>query len=103
MMILTKNKDNKISKLTAIQIGESKYFSDRIEEYKNKCQKKGVDFEWYFYPGDMSTEELKQEVIDLLPFVDRLVFFPIYIRHINMSEIADLIADYWCETATVLD
>jgi hypothetical protein len=35
--------------------------------------------------------------------VDRLVFFPVYIRHINMGEIADLIADYWCEAATVLD
>ena len=101
-MILTKNKDNKFSKLTAIQIGESKYFSDRIEEYKIKCQKKDIDFEWYFYPGDMTMGELKQEVIDLLPFVDRLIFFPVYIRHINMSEIENLIAEFEVEDSSCL-
>ena len=102
-MILTKNKNNKIKKLTAIQVGESKYFSNRIEEYKIKCQQKNIEFEWYFYPGDISTEELKQEVIDLLPFVDRLIFFPIYMRHIDITKIEELIGDYEVESASCLD
>lgn len=102
-MILTKNRNNKFSKLTAIQVGESKYLSKRIEKYKIKCQQKNIDFEWYFYPEDISTEELKQEVIDLLPFVDRLLFFPIYMPHIDITKFEDLIGDYEVESASCLD
>ena len=103
-MIILKTKKDKtdFTKLTIIQIiGENDY-NDLIEKYKDKCYKKNVDFEWYIYPKDITTEELKQEIIDLLPFMDRLIFFPPYIGWVN-NEIRELFAGFEAETSSRLD
>ena len=103
MIILKTKKDKKdFTKLTVVQIIGENDCDNLIEEYKNKCYKKNIDFEWYVYPKDITTEELKQEIIDLLPFMDRMMFFPIYIGWVK-NEIQELFAGFEAETSSVLD
>ena len=73
-----------------------------IEKCRDKCYKKNFDFEWYVYPKDITTKELKQEIIDLLPFMDRMMFFPIYIGWVY-NEIQELFAGFEAEISSVLD
>ena len=103
-MIILKTKKDKtdFTKLTAIQvIGENDYDS-LIEKYRDKCYRKNIIFEWYVYPKDITTDELKQEIIDLLPFMDRMIFFPIYVGWVN-NEIQELFAGFEAETSSRLD
>ena len=104
MMIILKTKKDKtdFTKLTAIQVIGENYYDGLIEKYRDKCYKKNIDFEWYVYPKDITTEELKQEIIDLLPFMDRLIFFPPYIGWVN-NEIRELFAGFEAETSSRLD
>ena len=103
MIILKTKKDKKdFTKLTVIQVVGENSCDNLIEKYKNKCQKKNIDFEWYVYPEDITTEELIQEIIDLLPFIDRMMFFPIYVDWVN-NEIQELFAGFEAETSSVLD
>ena len=103
MIILKTKKDKKdFTKLTVIQVIGENNNDNLIEKYKDKCYKKNIDFEWYVYPKDISIEELKQEIIDLLPFMDRMIFFPIYIGWVN-NEIQELFAGFEAEISSVLD
>ena len=71
MMIILKTKKDKkdFTKLTVVQVVGENNYDNLIEKYKDKCYKKNIDFEWYVYPKDITTKELKQEIIDLLPFI----------------------------------
>lgn len=82
-------------------VGENNY-DNLIEKYKNKCYKKNIDFEWYVYPKDITTEELKQEIIDLLPFMDRMMFFSACADYVG-KEVQELFAGFETETSSVLD
>ena len=103
MIILKTKKDKKdFTKLTIIQVVGENNCDNLIEKYKNKCCKKNIDFEWYIYSKDITTEELKQEIIDLLPFIDRMMFFPIYVGWVS-NEIQELFAGFEAETSSMLD
>ena len=103
MIILKTKKDKKdFTKLTVIQVVGENNNDNLIEKYRNKCYKKNIDFEWYVYSKEIATEELKQEIIDLLPFMDRMIFFPIYIGQVD-NEIQELFAGFEAETSSVLD
>lgn len=103
MIILKTKKDKKdFTKLTVVQVVGENNCDNLIEKYKDKCYKKNIDFEWYVYPKDITTEELKQEIIDLLPFMDRMMFFPICVGQVN-NEIQELFAGFEAETSSVLD
>lgn len=103
MIILKTKKDKKdFTKLTVVQVVSKNNSDNLIEKCRDKCYKKNIDFEWYVYPEDITTEELKQEIIDLLPFMDRMMFFPIYVDWVN-NEIQELFAGFEAEISSVLD
>lgn len=108
MMIILKTKKDKkdFTKLTVIQmIGENNndnLIEKYIEKYRDKCCKKNINFEWYVYPKNITTKELKQEIIDLLPFIDRMIFFSACVDYVS-NEIQELFAGFEAETSSVLD
>ena len=85
MIILKTKKDKKdFTKLTVVQVIGENNCDNLIEKYKDKSYKKNIDFEWYVYPKDISIEELKQEIIDLLPFME-IMRFKNYLRALRLK------------------
>lgn len=78
--------DNKPT-LAVIQIGNNEASTRYIRNKKKDCEEVGINFEWYYYPEDISTIELKIEITDLLPYVDGLIVQMPLPEHIDIEVI----------------
>ena len=59
--------------LAVIQIGNVEASTRYIRNKKKDCEEVGINFEWYYYPEEITTEELVCEIKDLAPYVDGLI------------------------------
>jgi methylenetetrahydrofolate dehydrogenase (NADP+)/methenyltetrahydrofolate cyclohydrolase len=59
--------------LAVIQVGNNEASNRYIRNKKKDCEEVGINFEWYYYPEDIDTENLVIEIKDLMPYVDGLI------------------------------
>jgi methylenetetrahydrofolate dehydrogenase (NADP+)/methenyltetrahydrofolate cyclohydrolase len=59
--------------LAVFQIGNVEASTRYIRNKKKDCEEVGINFEWYYYPEEITTEELVQEIKDMNDFVDGLI------------------------------
>ncbi len=95
-MILTENvKDYCLKRQTAIKEAITAYQptlavlqagdagTAELTQLKEECEKYGVKFEWYYYEEDISTLDLKLEIIDLNNHIDGMVIQMPLPQHID--------------------
>lgn len=59
--------------LAVFQIGNVEASTRYIRNKKKDCEEVGINFEWYYYPEEITTEELVCEIKDMTPYVDGLI------------------------------
>ena len=59
--------------LAVFQIGDVEASTRYIRNKKKDCEEVGINFEWYYYPVEITTEELVQEIKDMNDYVDGLI------------------------------
>ena len=59
--------------LAVFQIGNNEASTRYIRNKKKDCEEVGINFEWYYYPVEITTEELVQEIKDMNDYVDGLI------------------------------
>ena len=59
--------------LAVFQIGDVEASTRYIRNKKKDCEEVGINFEWYYYPVEITTEELVQEIKDMNGYVDGLI------------------------------
>ncbi len=69
-----------------IQVGENEDVNAEIADFKEECEIDGIVFSWYFFPEDISTEELIFELEELAPFEDGLMLVSPKESLINVDE-----------------
>lgn len=79
--------DTKKPTLAVIQVGNNEASNRYIKNKKKDCEEVGIVFEWYLYPEDITTDDLKVEIIDLLPYVDGLIVQMPLPKHIDVEVI----------------
>ena len=73
--------------LAVIQVGNNEASNRYIKNKKKDCEEVGIQFQWYYFPEDISTIELKTEIVDLLPYVDGLIVQMPLPEHIDVEVI----------------
>ena len=73
--------------LAVFQIGNVEASTRYIRNKKKDCEEVGIDFEWYYYPEEITTEELVQEIKDMTPYVDGLIVQMPLPDHIDVNAI----------------
>lgn len=74
-------------RLAVIQVGSVEASTRYIKNKKKDCEEVGISFEWYFYPEEISTEELACEIKDLEPHVNGLIVQMPLPGHIDLEAI----------------
>lgn len=59
--------------LAVIQVGNNEASNRYIKNKKKDCEEVGIDCQWYYYPEEITTEQLIMEIKDLQDFVDGLI------------------------------
>lgn len=59
--------------LAVFQVGNVEASTRYIRNKKKDCEEVGINFEWYYYPEEITTEELVCEVKSIAPYVDGLI------------------------------
>lgn len=59
--------------LAVFQVGDVEASTRYIRNKKKDCEEVGIIFEWYYYPVEITTEELVQEIKDMNDYVDGLI------------------------------
>lgn len=59
--------------LAVFQIGNVEASTRYIRNKKKDCEEIGINFEWYYYPEEITTKELVCEIKDITPYVDSLI------------------------------
>lgn len=59
--------------LAVFQVGNVEASTRYIRNKKKDCEEVGINFEWYYYPEEITTEELVCEIKDMTPYVDGLI------------------------------
>lgn len=73
--------------LAVFQIGNVEASTRYIRNKKKDCEEVGIDFEWYYYPEEITTKELVQEIKDMNDFVDGLIVQMPLPDHIDVTAI----------------
>jgi methylenetetrahydrofolate dehydrogenase (NADP+)/methenyltetrahydrofolate cyclohydrolase len=73
--------------LAVFQIGNVEASTRYIRNKKKDCEEVGIDFEWYYYPEEITTKELVQEIKDMNDFVDGLIVQMPLPDHIDVNAI----------------
>lgn len=69
--------------LAVFQIGDVEASTRYIRNKKKDCEEVGINFEWYYYPVEITTEELVQEIKDMNDYVDGLIVQMPFPDHID--------------------
>ena len=87
--IITKDFSNVVKKptLAVFQIGDVEASTRYIRNKKKDCEEVGINFEWYYYPVEITTEELVQEIKDMNDYVDGLIVQMPLPDHIDLTAI----------------
>ena len=59
--------------LAVFQVGNVEASTRYIRNKKKDCEEVGIKFEWYYFPEEITTEGLVQEIKDLNDYVDGLI------------------------------
>ena len=59
--------------LAVFQIGDVEASTRYIRNKKKDCEEVGIEFEWYYFPEEITTEELIFEINETQQFVDGLI------------------------------
>ena len=73
--------------LAVFQIGNIEASTRYIRNKKKDCEEVGIIFEWYYYPEEITTKELVQEIKDMTPYVDGLIVQMPLPDHIDVAAI----------------
>ena len=73
--------------LAVLQIGDVEASTRYIRNKKKDCEEVGINFEWYYYPVGITTEDLVQEIKDLNDYVDGLIVQMPLPDHIDQTAI----------------
>lgn len=76
--------------LAVLQAGDTG--TAELSQLKEECENNGINFEWYYYEEDISTAELRLEIIDLHEHVDGIMVHKSLPKHINNEVIKIAIA-----------
>jgi methylenetetrahydrofolate dehydrogenase (NADP+)/methenyltetrahydrofolate cyclohydrolase len=60
-------------RLAVFQVGNVEASTRYIRNKKKDCEEVGITFEWYYFPEEITTEELVCEIKDMTPYVDGLI------------------------------
>ena len=73
--------------LAVFQVGDMEASTTYIKNKKKDCEEVGIDFEWYYFEEDITTEELKIEIEDMMDYVDGLIIQMPLPDHIDVKVI----------------
>ena len=73
--------------LAVFQIGNVEASTRYIRNKKKDCEEVGINFEWYYYPEEITTKELVQEIKDMNDYVDGLIVQMPLPDHIDVTAI----------------
>ena len=59
--------------LAIIEVGEDQASQIYLANKQKVCEEVGINFEWYYYPEEITTKELIQEIKDMNDYVDGLI------------------------------
>lgn len=85
-------KFGKAPKLCVFQVGDNEASVRYIKNKKKDCEEVGIDFEWYWYPEEITTHELKTEITDMLGYCDGLIVQMPLPAHIDVEVIKNAIS-----------
>ena len=77
--------------LAVIQVGNVEASTRYIRNKKKDCEEVGINFEWYYYPEEITTEELVCEIKDIIDYVDGLIVQMPLPEHILIYDIQEAI------------
>lgn len=78
--------------LAVVQVGNNEASNRYIKHKKKDCEEVGIKFEWYWFPEDITTEELIAEIGALQPHVSGLIVQMPLPQHIDETAIKMAIA-----------
>lgn len=70
-----------------VQVGENEASNRYIRNKKKDCEEVGIKCEWYWYPEDITEDELLAEIGDLQPYVDALMVQMPLPQHISVEKV----------------
>ena len=73
--------------LAVFQVGDVEASTRYIRNKKKDCEEVGINFEWYYYPEEITTKELIQEIKDMNDYVDGLIVQMPLPDHIDLTAI----------------
>ncbi len=74
-------------RLAVFQIGDVEASTRYIKNKKKDCEEVGIEFEWYYYPIEITTTELVTEIKDMVDYVDGLIVQMPLPDHIDLTAI----------------
>ena len=74
-------------RLAVFQIGNVEASTRYIKNKKKDCEEVGIEFEWYYYPEEITTNELVCEIKDMTDHVDGLIVQMPLPDHIDVEAI----------------
>lgn len=78
-------------KIAVVQVGNNEASNRYIRNKKKDCEEVGIDCEWYYYPEEITTDDLIFEIADLLPYVDGMIVQLPLPEHIDFDVIKSAI------------
>ena len=73
--------------LAVFQIGNVEASNRYIKHKKADCEEVGINFEWYYYPEEITTKELICEIKDMLDYTDGLIVQMPVPEHIDIEAV----------------
>ncbi len=73
--------------LAVIQVGDDEASNRYIKHKRSDCEEVGITFEWYHFDNTITTEQLIQEITDLLPYVDAMLVQMPLPQHIDATAV----------------
>lgn len=77
--------------LAVFQVGNNEASTRYIRNKKKDCEEVGINFEWYYYPEEITTNDLIQEIKDMNDYVDGLIVQMPLPDHIDVAAIKQAI------------
>lgn len=73
-------------------MGENEASNRYVKNKKKDCEEVGIDCQWYWYPEDISEDELIAEIADLQPYIDGLMVQMPLPQHISAERVKTAIS-----------
>ena len=90
-VIETLFKDAPKPSIAAIQVGNNEASTRYMRNKEKDCKEVGIDFQWYWFDENITTEDLAWEILELQKYVDGIFVQLPLPSHINESSIINMI------------